>query len=73
MTNEIASESPKSRGEWYKSSFSNGAGGSCVEVKHDHDTVSVRDSKDRRVNQPIISMPAKGWHSFLNTISHFTG
>lgn len=70
MTHNIASESVKYRGEWYKSSYSNGAGGSCVEVKHGCGTVFVRDSKDRRTDQPIIGMSSTGWNSFLSTITH---
>jgi hypothetical protein len=69
LTHKIASEPVKYRGEWYKSSYSNGAGGSCVEVKHSYDTVFVRDSKDRRIDQPAIGMSTTGWNSFLNTIT----
>lgn len=57
------------RGEWRKSSYSNSAAGSCVEVKHGLDAVFVRDSKDRRAGQPIIGMPVGGWKALLNTIT----
>jgi uncharacterized protein DUF397 len=53
---------------WFKSSYSNSAGGSCVEVRFDLDVISVRDSKDRRASQPTIGMPSEGWNSFLTTI-----
>ena len=58
-----------SRGEWRKSSYSNGAGGSCVEIKYDLDAVFVRDSKDRRAGQPIIGLSTGGWNALLDTIT----
>ena len=57
------------RGGWRKSSYSNSAGQSCVEVKHGRDAVYVRDSKDRRAGQPIIGMPTGGWKALLKTIA----
>lgn len=57
------------RGGWRKSSYSNSAGQSCVEVKHVLDAVLVRDSKDRRAGQPIIGMPTGGWTALLKTIT----
>ena len=44
-------------------------GGVCVEVKFEPGAIFVRDSKDRRVAQPIIGLSSTGWCSFLNTIS----
>ena len=57
------------RDGWRKSSYSNSAGGSCVEIKRGLGAVFLRDSKDRRVGQPIIGVPPEGWNSLLNTIS----
>lgn len=57
------------RGGWLKSSYSNSAAQSCVEIKCGRDAVFVRDSKDRRAGQPIIGLPAGGWNLFLNAIT----
>ncbi|ALG08056.1 DUF397 domain-containing protein [Kibdelosporangium phytohabitans] len=54
---------------WYKSSFSNSAGGSCVEVKRDQGQFFVRDSKDKRADQPIIGVGSASWAAFLSTLS----
>jgi uncharacterized protein DUF397 len=59
----------RDRDGWFKSSYSNGSAGSCVEVKPESGTILVRDSKDRRVGQPIIGVPSRGWDHFLNTIT----
>jgi Domain of unknown function (DUF397) len=57
------------RGGWRKSSYSNSAAQSCVEISHGFDAVFVRDSKDRRTGQPIIGMPTGGWKALLKTIA----
>lgn len=67
MRNKNSSMSRRGQGEWVKSSYSN-AGGACVEVKFITGTVLVRDSKDKRVDQPVITFPAKGWTSFLSAV-----
>ena len=54
---------------WIKSSYSNPSG-SCVEVKFDDGSILVRDSKDRRVGQPILSIPAPQWSSFLAVVTN---
>ena len=59
---------PKRR--WRKSSFSNG-NGACVEVSYDVGTVLIRDSKYRHdlgndmSAEPIITIPAQAWATFL--------
>jgi Domain of unknown function (DUF397) len=63
---------PASAGDgdgWFVSSFSNGAG-SCVEVKFAAPgAILVRDSKDRRHDQPIIGMPARAWVALLGNLT----
>ena len=52
---------------WFKSSYSN-SGGSCVEVNLRGDFTLVRDSKDRRAGQPVLSISREGWSSFVNAV-----
>lgn len=60
-----------SRVTWRKSSYSNGTGGSCVEiavltgVPGEHD-VAVRDSKDPR--GPALTVTARQWCAFTAAI-----
>ena len=55
---------------WFKSSFSKDAA-SCVEVRFTPGTVLIRDSKYLRdpanppAAQPIITIPAESWPTFL--------
>ena len=52
---------------WRKSSYSNGAGGDCVEVGHGlPDLVPVRDSKNP--NGPTLLFPRTAWTTFVNAI-----
>jgi hypothetical protein len=48
---------------WRKSSYSNGAGGMCVEVATVGDGVAVRDSKDPW--GPLLAFSAAEWDAFL--------
>jgi hypothetical protein len=48
---------------WRKSSYSNGAGGMCVEVATAGDGVAVRDSKDP--GGPLLAFSAAEWDAFL--------
>lgn len=61
------SERGRAGGGWFKSSFSNGSG-TCVEVRFHDDLVSVRDSKDRRPDQPTITITANEWRRFLDSL-----
>jgi hypothetical protein len=55
---------------WFTSSYSNGSG-TCVEVKFDHGTVLVRDTKNRHdaTGSPMIAMAPGGWAAFLNAVT----
>ncbi|MFG2953479.1 DUF397 domain-containing protein [Streptomyces sp. NPDC048291] len=53
---------------WHKSSFSNGAGGECVECTSGREGVLVRDSK--RSEGPIIAVGGEAWDSFIRTFPH---
>jgi uncharacterized protein DUF397 len=69
LTDKSGLASVQDRDGWRKSSYSNSAGGSCVEIGYGLSAVFLRDSKDRRVGQPIIGLPSTGWGSFLNAIT----
>jgi hypothetical protein len=60
-----------SRVTWRKSSYSNGSGGSCVEIAMLTDAsggpdIAVRDSKDPQ--GPALIFSASGWHDFTAAI-----
>ena len=53
----------RTTGEWYKSSFSNGRGGMCVEIMNQADGGrSVRDSKNPA--GPVLDFSADEWGAF---------
>ncbi|MFI1416747.1 DUF397 domain-containing protein [Streptomyces sp. NPDC020731] len=49
--------------DWFKSSYSGGAGGECVEVATCPHTVHVRDSKD--INRPMVVIGSEAWAAFV--------
>ncbi|MGW4288035.1 DUF397 domain-containing protein [Streptomyces sp. NPDC004673] len=51
------------KARWRKSSYSNGEGGSCVEVA---DGILVRDSKVE--NSPVLLLGDSAWADFLDAI-----
>ena len=48
---------------WFKSTYSSGEGGQCVEVATCPHTVHVRDSKD--INRPGMAVGSEAWATFL--------
>lgn len=48
---------------WFKSSYSTGGGGECVEVAAVPGAVLVRDSK--RPSGPIVEIGAEAWAGFM--------
>lgn len=52
---------------WFKSSFSDGNNGSCVEVAFGADRVGVRDSKQRG-RGPVHAVTPAGWDAFLSGV-----
>ncbi|MFE1909587.1 DUF397 domain-containing protein [Streptomyces gardneri] len=48
---------------WFKSSYSAGNGGECVEVAAYSGTIQVRDSKDTA--GPVLSLAPEGWATFV--------
>jgi Domain of unknown function (DUF397) len=60
-----------SRATWRKSSYSNGTGGSCVQIAVLTDTpgehdIAVRDSKDPQ--GPALTFTARHWRDFIAAI-----
>ncbi|WP_330251529.1 DUF397 domain-containing protein [Nocardia sp. NBC_00565] len=60
--------------DWFTSTRSNN-GNQCVEVRFDGDAVLIRDSKYRRnpanrpAEEPIITITASQWTSFINLLN----
>ncbi|WP_327326867.1 DUF397 domain-containing protein [Streptomyces sp. NBC_01210] len=48
---------------WFKSSYSTGSGGECVEVAACPGTIHVRDSKD--MAGPTLRVASEGWAAFV--------
>ncbi|WP_405879878.1 DUF397 domain-containing protein [Streptomyces sp. NBC_01136] len=51
---------------WYKSSYSGGDQGECLEVARGYANVPVRDSK--AVTGPAVVFSAGGWSAFVNAV-----
>jgi hypothetical protein len=52
-----------SESAWFKSSYSSGGGGECVEVAAAVDAVHIRDSKVR--TGPILTVTPQAWAVFV--------
>ncbi|MFJ3587598.1 DUF397 domain-containing protein [Streptomyces sp. NPDC090231] len=48
---------------WFKSSYSGGSQGDCLEVARGHSAVPVRDSK--APNGPAVVFSPAGWSAFV--------
>ncbi|MFJ8491225.1 DUF397 domain-containing protein [Streptomyces sp. NPDC094038] len=62
----MASSEPIVTG-WYKSSYSGGSQGDCLEVAPGHATVPVRDSKAGSAG-PALVFSADGWAAFVGAV-----
>ncbi|UXY24533.1 DUF397 domain-containing protein [Streptomyces cynarae] len=51
---------------WFTSSYSNGAGGECVECAMTERGALVRDSKRR--GGPVVAVRAQAWSSFIRAV-----
>ncbi|MEU3188542.1 DUF397 domain-containing protein [Streptomyces sp. NPDC006923] len=49
--------------DWFKSSYSSGEGGACVEVAADRTAVRVRDSKEQ--SGPQLAFTRGAWAGFV--------
>jgi Domain of unknown function (DUF397) len=48
---------------WFKSSYSGDAGGQCIEVATQPETIHVRDSKDK--SGPTLAFTPEAWSAFV--------
>ncbi|MFE6982254.1 DUF397 domain-containing protein [Streptomyces griseus] len=53
---------------WFKSSYSGGSQGECLEVARGHAGVPVRDSK--AADGPAVVFSADGWSSFVTALKN---
>ncbi|GAA4051074.1 DUF397 domain-containing protein [Streptomyces shaanxiensis] len=57
-----------SNASWFKSSYSNGQGGDCVEVADGvPGVIPVRDTK-LASDSPVLLIPAPAWSGFLTLL-----
>ncbi|WP_406729299.1 DUF397 domain-containing protein [Streptomyces sp. GD-15H] len=49
--------------DWFKSSYSSGEGGACVEVAPDATAIHVRDSKEH--DGPRLAFARSAWSGFV--------
>ena len=61
MTSELA---------WFKSSYSSGEGGQCIEVANTPATIHVRDSKDQ--TGPTLTFTRAAWAAFVTYATDIT-
>nr|WP_103514679.1 DUF397 domain-containing protein [Streptomyces sp. SM10] len=52
---------------WFKSSYSTGNGGECVEVAAAATQVHIRDSKQS--NGPVLTVGPKAWAGFVGIVA----
>jgi hypothetical protein len=52
--------------QWRKSSYSNGAGGECIEIADLHATVAIRDSK--QPHGPHLAVQRGAWAGFVASV-----
>ncbi|MFJ9581436.1 DUF397 domain-containing protein [Streptomyces sp. NPDC101191] len=55
------------RGEWFKSTYSNGSGGECVECYRTKDRTLIRDSK--QLGGPVLAVRGDAWSAFIEAVS----
>ncbi|WP_425247260.1 DUF397 domain-containing protein [Streptomyces sp. NEAU-NA10] len=63
----IAEPSSSSRLVWFTSSYSNGAGGECVECGLMEEGAVVRDSKVS--GGPVVAVGSRAWRSFVTALA----
>ncbi|MGP4051564.1 DUF397 domain-containing protein [Streptomyces sp. 2A115] len=62
----IARSTPDARSSWFKSSYSNGAGGECVECAPTVGGALLRDSKN--AEGPVVAVRAHAWRDFIRAL-----
>nr|WSY54600.1 DUF397 domain-containing protein [Streptomyces sp. NBC_00886] len=64
----IAEARAHNRLVWFTSSYSNGAGGECVECALADEYTLVRDSKD--ATGPVVTVQSRTWCSFVQALRY---
>lgn len=59
----IDTPAKSTEGTWYKSSYSSGAEGNCVEISPLTGAVGIRDSKDKE--GPALLVSTTSWSMFI--------
>ncbi|MGW1670472.1 DUF397 domain-containing protein [Streptomyces sp. NPDC002324] len=62
----IAGTGDDDRPTWFTSSYSNGAGGECVECAISDDHALIRDSKNP--NGHVIAVGSDAWRPFIDAL-----
>jgi len=62
----IARSAPEAPSSWLKSSYSNGAGGECVECADAVGGTHVRDSK--KPGGPVLTIRIQAWRAFIRAL-----
>jgi hypothetical protein len=62
----VSHEQSSIREAWFKSSFSGGSGGECVEVRNAQSSILVRDSKNADGSR--LRLSSSTWRAFVRTI-----
>ncbi|WP_434597681.1 DUF397 domain-containing protein [Streptomyces sp. A5-4] len=55
---------------WFKSSYSSGEGGQCVEIAASTDAVHIRDSKTHA--GPVLTVTPAAWAGFVELAARHT-
>jgi hypothetical protein len=63
---KIAPPASEVSSSWFRSSYSNGAGGECVEGARAEGGLLLRDSK--RADGPVVTVPAYAWRAFVQAL-----
>ena len=62
----ITEQSQAAPFQWFKSSYSGGAGGECIEIAPTPATIHIRDSKNPpSPHGPHLTFPPVTWAAFL--------
>ncbi|CAL9527658.1 DUF397 domain-containing protein [Streptomyces sp. enrichment culture] len=56
---------------WFKSTYSGGGGGNCIEVAVRTEAVLVRDSKD--ITRPALAVSPGAWSAFAAAVGGARG
>lgn len=53
---------------WFKSSYSSGQGGECLEIALTPTTIHIRDSKNPEDSSPTLHLTPSAWTAFLTGV-----